>query len=781
MRPSLWTAARRFAIIIGACGAALALAIGCYALAVVVATKTGVAATTGTVTGLALHAPVTIARDDRDVPHIRATDEHDLFFAQGYATGSDRLFQMDITRRYVLGELAELLGPPLADVDATQRVLDARRMVERQWAGLDARAQAMLAAYADGVNAAAEREPTPPEYRALFATFRKWRPQDTFVAGTATVVDLSDSWNDIVARAHIRASLPAAVRDAFFPLTDAAYDVATAARTHVIVPALPPFPRAAIRRTVPHDATALWNGEPRTIVGSNEWVVGGRLTASGKPLLANDPHLTRGIPGVWHLVDLEAPGYHAAGATFAGVPGVILGHNAHLAWGSTNGTVAAMRVFDETFADDTHYRSGGITHEAVMREETIHVRFGADRIVRYATTSHGFVLERSGRLRHAIEWPAFANPRSPIAAFDGLARARDLDDARRALARYPGPTQNFVLAADDGRAAYYLAGDIPNDPRWARDTVHASETAAPLATIPFAALPHRDPSPDLFAVTANNLMYGREYGYRLSASFSPPYRAAEIVRALAQRKRYTSSDFVAVQNDDRSLPDLEFARSLAAALRAKHRDRDPAMRPLYDAIARFDGRIASDSPGATVVVMARTEALRAFAARLLPADAATAYLALGPAYPVMLQALRERAPGWLPDTFLLDALRNARDRAGGTTQLLRPYGEVFAVVPRHVLAAFGMTWWNGPTYRGRSGAFAPAVQGRTAGQSFRAVWDVGDWDAGGIAIPLGESGEPGSPHYADLADAWARRELAPLPWSAAAVARATRTTETLAP
>jgi penicillin amidase len=757
-----------------------------YAVNVVQATYAGVARVDGTVAGLPLHGPVTIVRDDRDVPHIRAGDEHDLFFAQGYVTGSDRLFQMDVTRRYVLGRLSELLGPPVLALDETQRVLDARAMTERQYAQLAPEQKAMLQAYADGVNAAAAREPTPPEYRALFARFERWRPEDVLVAGTATVVDLTDSWYDIVDRDAIRRSVPAAVRNALFPLSDERYPASTAGDAQLAVPTLPPFPHtrpatAALR----DDRVASRDDDARAALGSNEWVAGGGLTATGRALLANDPHLARGVPGVWHLVDLQAPGFHAAGATFAGVPGVILGHNAHLAWGSTNGTVASPRVYAERFLDATHYAvAGEAPRAATLRTEVFHVRFAGDRTVQYAATRHGFVLEREGKLRHAVQWDPAEDPRSPIAAFDRLDRAVTFADAEAALAAYPGPTQNFVVAADDGRAAYHLAGFIPDDPHWALDAIDGTTaTPAPLRFVPFTALPQRAPSRTTLAVSSNNVQYGAGYRYRLSPAYTPPYRAAEITRRLRALHGFTVADFAAIQNDDLSLPDRELAQAVLAAVDARGLADDPELRAAVAALRSFDGALVPESRGATAAARVRAEAVREFAARILPAREANAYAQLNPPLEVLLQTLREHPAGWLddPDAFLVEALRAAVRNAGGPDAIARPYGEAFAVVPRHPLAAFGMFWWNAPTLPGRSGAYAPAVQSRVLGQSFRAVWDVGNWDGGGIAIPVGESGEPGSPHYTDLAAAWQRRELAPLPWSPAAVARAARTTETLTP
>src|SRR5476649_705025 len=362
--------------------AVLGVIIGVVVLCVVgalayffVSVQTGVATVDGTRAGLAVNAPVRILRDARGIPHIRAQNDHDLFFAQGYVTGSDRLFQIDITRRFVLGRLSEVLGSPLIDVDMQHRILDVRATVASQFAHLTL-AQAELQAYADGVNAAATHEPLPPEYHTLAFSFEPWRAQDALITGFATVLDLADRWSDVIERDTVLASAGPHAVDALFSLTDPMYDTPAVGGAHVVLPPLP-----AIHGYLSQRARA-WDGEIRhDVFGSNEWAAGAARTTTGRALLANDPHLDRGVPGIWQLVDLQSPQLHAAGATLAGVPGVILGHNERAAWGSTNGTVSSMRVYTEHFVSDdgtAYVRADTSNGTATERTETFHVRFGAD-------------------------------------------------------------------------------------------------------------------------------------------------------------------------------------------------------------------------------------------------------------------------------------------------------------------------------------------------------------------------------------------------------------------
>ena len=771
-----------------------ALGLGTFVLIVILAVAadaswigwgvhTGVARVDGSQTGLALRAAVRIVRDERGFAHIRAANEHDLFFAQGYATGSDRLFQIDVTRRYVYGRLSELLGPPLLHVDFDHRILDVSHVVAAEYARLGQREKDILAAFADGINAAATREPQPPEYRLLAARFEPWQPQDGLAVGFATVLDLADGWNDVIIRdAVVRAAGSLGGRT-FFSLTDPAYDVPTVGGKPVAIAPLPVGPGvpSSIRARV-----SGWNGEGRDSLGSNEWVVGADRTSTGRALLANDPHLTRGIPGIWHVVDLQAPGIHVAGATLAGVPGVILGHNERVAWGSTNGTVAAPRVYTETFSSDAgaQYASTHGILTAATRTETFHVRFGADQTRTYLATEHGFVVEEHGVVRHAVQWGIAQSSVSPVQAFLDLDRAASIEDELRALSTYPGPTQNFVLADVSGRAGYTLAGAIPNDPAWGLATYDGpSQSARALAFVPFAQLPHVAPARGVVAVNSNNMQYGSGYRFQLSPNFTPPYRAAEITRRLRALPRVSVADVVSMQADTQSLAEAEFARMCVSALELTGADREAEFAPAVAALRAFDGRFDPSSRGASVVQRVRAIATADFIAAHLPSNVVPAYLDIGPAFTTLLRVLREHPRGWFANddanAFLSGEVRAAIVQYGA--QLDAPYGDAFAVTARHPLAAFGVPGWDGPRVPGSGGSYAPAVQGARLGQSFRAVWDVGAWDAGGIDIPLGESGEPGSEHYRDLSARYVSHALTPLPFSEAAVARSARATLTLTP
>jgi penicillin G amidase len=741
---------------------ALAGAVLSYTVYAVAGLRTA-AHTSGNVRAPGLLAPVRIVRDDRDIPHIYAQNTHDMMFAQGYAEASDRLFQMDLLRRFVYGRLAEALGPSVLSADENARIVDVRSLVAKQWSKLDARERMMVQAFSDGVNAGMRTQPLPPEFHLLLYKPQAWQPQDSLAVGMATVLDLIDPWDDVIRRESVAAAAKGVpVRD-LYSITDPAYDVPLTAGKPQPVPTLPPISIKARR-------TAVQQVAERAPIGSNEWAIGAKHSATGRALLSNDPHLRLGIPGVWYLLDMRDGSTHVAGASLAGTPGVILGHNENIAWGATNGTVTTESVYRDTLKN------------ARVRRETFHVRFGKDVTYAYYNTSHGFVAQTNGSRAFAVDWKALLSGVTPLRAFERLDRARSAADAIQALRSYPGPPQNFAIADRSGSVAYQLAGLIPNDPLWGL-RVHA-RTDPSYAFIPFAALPHVMPSRNAIVFTANNRMYGDGHAYRLSPNFAAPYRAHRIRQLLYGKAKLGTGDLAAFQNDTLSLPERDIARAALAALQRKHLQNDPQIEPYARALTQWDGRFDPNSRGAAVAFELRRSAAARLAAYLTGATQADYQSSANTADVVLLmRVLRERPRGWWPngdyDDLLVTSLRSAVKEHG--PRMLQTWGEYGKVTVRHPLAALGFAFLNGAAFPGDGDSYGLHVQTADHSQSFRAVWDVGNWDAGGIAIPSGESGEPASGHYTDLSPSWIAEKLQPLPFSDDAVRRAAKAVLTLTP
>jgi penicillin G amidase len=687
--------------------AGILLLAGLYAGNVVVGMYS-TATVNGTIAGTGVHAPVQILRDGRGVPHIRAGSDYDLYFAEGFAEGQDRLFQLDLLRRFVYGDLSEILGKAALASDERSRVVPVREIVEAQWMKLSAQEREALQAFADGVNAATKHESTPVEFRVLDYDMTPWRPQDSLAVSFATVLDLTDDWNDIAARIENEP-----------PLTDPCFDApVTEGLAHIADPSrcTTSAARAALIRSLL---------DARAPIGSNEWATGAAHTETGRALLANDPHLDLAIPGVWYLVDMRAPGIHVAGAALVGTPGVTLGHNDHIAWAATNGTVTALSVFDAPAQRDP----------ADWQTETFHMRVGRDVTKRYYRTSREFGTEImvQGALRMVlVRWNAYATPIAPLVAFDRFNRATMIEGALAALRAYPGPTQNFAIADTSGRVAYQLGGQIPRDPLWSRGIHPAADLSKTYPNIPFDQLPRVAPSRDAIVWTSNNKMYGPSYPYRLSAAFTAPCRAHRVAELLRARKTYDVGYFASMQMDVLSICERALA-SYVPRLRA------------------WDGRFTPDSTDATDAFHLRLALARQFGGM----SAAMIGSRARPTAITALAAIADPSP--------------------------QPWGIAGEVPVKHPLSALGASFLNGTTFAGNGDAYTVHVQNTGFSQSFRAVWDVGNWDAGGITIPQGESGRPGSGHYTDQAADWVAGRLLPLPYSDAAVDRATVNRLTLVP
>jgi penicillin amidase len=698
-----------------------------YVLLIAIAYRTA-AVDSGRIAGLPVTTAVTIARDHRGVPHIAAASLHDLYVAQGFAEASDRLFQMELARRYAYGRLAEIFGKRALPYDLNMRAFDLAGIAQRQWLHADAATRATLLAFTGGVNAAIDRQPLPVEFRLLLYRPQRWTPQDSLAVSLVAALELGDSWRDVVARDRAWRDLGSRCYDAAYPLSDARYDTTAAgARVRSAVAAAPPCDRTFVA-AVPHG--------PR--IGSNAWAAPAARAVDRRAILANDPHADLTIPGIWYVVELRAPGMHVAGAALPGMPGVLLGHNGRLAWGATNAEASTLIV----------YR--GRPRGARAVRERFGVRFGAPQTATFYRAGSDFSVDGGDGVPRFVRWPVALTRRSTVASMLDLDRASSIGAALRALARYRGAPENFVLADASGRVAYHLAGLIPDDPAWGRYVHPARDARAPLRLVPFAQLPQLAPSARGVVVSANNRPYAHGYRYRLSAAFEPPYRAYRIASLLRSAKRFDAAAFARMQVDTYSPLDAEIA---AAVLRLDARGENPDARRL---LARWDGRFDPSSPAATLAHGLRDQLFN---------GASTPAIALA--------QLRSQA-------FAVDEIYRVREALTGPLAV-SPWGTAGAVTVDHPLSSAWYGLMSGRSLPGDGDEDTVRLQTTGFAQGFRAVWAVGDWNAGGISIPSGESGEPGSPHYDDRAAAWIAGTLEPLPFTPKAVRRATVSTLTLSP
>ena len=771
-------------------------------------------ATSTTLKLAGLRDRVTVRRDERGIPYIEAANDDDLYFAQGYITASDRLWEMDLLRRNVRGELAEVLGPAALSQDQRHRTLGFGRIVDATAAQMAPRMRAVLEAYAKGVNAFIEsrnNQNLPPEFLILQYQPRPWLPADSLAIGKLLYEILSNTWQYDIMRASL-AGLPKAKRDALLPETSSldVLVVGTDRARRTRAPALPP-PDAPVPAKPGKMAEA--GASARAVYffpevqaaaelaqASNNWVVSGKLTASGKPLLANDPHLPAFAPSIWYMTELVAPGVHVAGVTFPGAPGIVLGHNDQIAWGATNLGPDVQDLYLEKFDKEKpgRYLTPSGWREAEVRHEQIKVRKGfADASTDTQTfdvtvTRHGPIVLETDGARYALRWPAFD---SDSVEFEGLFlvnRARNWKEFTAALSRYTGPTQNFVYADVSGHIGYYGAGRIPIRKTGDGSVPYDGSTDAGEWTsfIPFDKLPHElDPRSGII-VTANQRVAGADYPYFLTHLWAQPYRARRIDDLLSQKHKLTADDFRRIQGDTYSIAGAIFARETAKILGGQ--TGDDKMNASVASFATWDGRLEADSRVAPLVAQMRI----AFRQRVLKAALGEQLFKtfVWPNSDTLIdRVISEQPREWLPQEFksyadLLRAsyadARQALTKSLGADESKWTWGAMSPARFSHPLAPaplVGAQFTIAPFPQGGTAFLLGATVNVGSSVSMRFIADPSDWDKTQHGIALGESGLPSSPHWSDQLADWRAVTPRAFPFTNSAVANATKETVILEP
>lgn len=718
---------------------------------------------------------VTVRRDERGIPFIDAANEADLYFAQGYATAADRLWQMDFLRRTARGELAEVIGSGAVEVDKLHRVYGFRRVAEALLAHASDHARRVLDSYARGVNAFIDQcdaKSLPPEFQMLQYQPSSWTPVDSIVLGKLFAEKLSFTVDVDILRALL-SDLPPE-RIAWLLPETSPLDLIEGHEKPV---ATREFSKAELAmltkvlKTMRH-ARAVTNGDGE--IGSNSWVVSGEKSVSGKPLLASDPHLPPASPSIWHIVHLSAGYMRVSGVAVPGVPGVMIGHNEWIAWGVTNlcPDVQDLYIEEVSAVDPTLYKTPDGWRDAELHTEEIAIR-GAEEPLKLEvkTTRHGPIIFENGSLALALRWTALDSDILDLETFLALNRARNWDDFVTALSAYGGPPQNFTYADTAGHIGYYSAGRIPirnrGDGSLPYDgTTNESEW---IGYVPSSELPHSFDPPSGVVVQANQRVVNTDYKHHITRNWRVPYRARRIHDLLQTKTKFAADDFLAIQSDTYSYPDALFAAEVEK---------------LVENLRDWDGNASAESTVLPIVVEMR----KAFRDRMLTSvmgsERAQLYEWRNEAT-LIDRLITERPDSWLPSEFnsyeelLLTCYREAiaklTDKLGPDREQWT-WGRLAQIGFPHPLEKLGPAGakFVTPTFPQHTDGSMPTVNAGSR-VSMRFVVDLNDWDSTRLCLPLGESGVPSSPHRTDQTDEW--RNVTPrfLPFTDDAISRATRT------
>jgi penicillin amidase len=552
--------------------------------------------TDGTITAAGLTAPVEVRRDAWGVPQIYAQNEHDLFFAQGYTHAQDRLWQMEMNRHVSSGSLSQLFGKGTVSTDRYLRTLGMHRNAERNWQLLEPGSRAILEAYAQGVNAFIDthRGSLPVEFSILHVDPRPWTPVDSLAWVEMMAFSLGQNHQMELQRAGLVQQLgEAGVRQLLPGNLDE--------DPLIVSPAEGGYGAGAPPAPVSPLLNALLGGPP-LVRGSNAWVVHGSRTATGKPILANDTHLGLEMPSIWYENGLHGGRFDTAGFSFAGLPLVIIGHNARVAWGISSMNGDAQDLYVETFNPSGQYKVGEEWRAPEIIKESIPLPGGASEPIQVRVTRHGPILndavdDLKGKPPLALRWVAYDGSRT----FDGILHldlATDWTTFRQALSLWCAPALNLVYADVDGHIGYQATGKIPLRVPGAQGMVPVDGADGRnewLGIIPFDEMPRLADPPSGFIVTANNKVVADSYPHMIGHDFADPYRALRIQERLAANPHISLDEMKTVQGDVHSLSAAAFVPYLAAVKPAN----DLETRAL--ALVRgWNLDFTTDSAGATI-------------------------------------------------------------------------------------------------------------------------------------------------------------------------------------
>lgn len=748
-----------------------------------------------------LEAPAEILVDRWGVPHLYAGTHYDAFFVQGFNAARDRLWQIDLWRRRGLGRLSEVFGPEFVEQDRAARLFLYRGSMFREWLAYGSDAKRIAEAFTAGINAfvaLTEQDPSlrPPEFDLLAYDPAHWAPEDV------VRIRSHGLWRNVeseVARARVAcaADLEAdlvrqPLEPAWSPEVPEGLDPCAVPEGVLDVYRLA---KAPVRLERAGDEVALRVADPEeraqleTLAGSNNWVVAPSRTATGRPILADDPHRGHAVPSLRYIAHLVAPDLNVIGAGEPALPGISIGHNERIAFGLTIFAMDQEDLYGYERVDGDRYRYGEGSEAVREHIERIPVRGAPDAEVRLRFTRHGPIVHEDAQRLWAVRAAWLEPGMAPYFGSVEYMRAENWDEFVAALNRWGAPSENQVYADVDGNIGYKPAGllprrrdhdgllPVPGDGRYEWDDFHTMDE------LPEVLNPTRG-----WYATANHLTLAPDYPIdhvRVGFEWTAPWRIGRIEEVLAATDRHGIDDSLALQRDYVSLP----ARQIAAAL-AEVTPTDELEGRALELLGAFDGELAADSAAAALFEVWYSRHLAPAIAEALVGPALAPLV--GPADSrIVVEAVTEpdrHLPRAERDRIVRETLGNAfGDVAArlGWDPVTWAWGDLHRIALAHPLRgraegdladamALPSLPMGGSNYTPNNTWYLPSDFLVRGGASWRMVLDVGNWDAARMTNAPGQSGVPGDPHYDDLLRGWAELDDFPLLYDRAAVEAATR-------
>ncbi len=738
--------------------------------------------TSGTLTYPIFEHPVDVYRDSLGVSHIFAKNDADLFRAAGFVTAQDRLWQMDFYRRAASGRLSEIFGDVTLEQDKLLRLWGFRRVAEAISDSLSPQSRLALEAYAEGVNTFIESHKSrlPIEFALLDYTPEKWQIEDSIALTRLMAWQLSFSWYVDIVLAEV-------------------VNRVGMARAREIFPEFPkdgPFILSGKEKELWETSKAfLKSGENLlgflglhgVTVGSNAWVISGAKTVSGKPLLANDPHLELMAPSIWYQIHLSSKNMNVAGVALPGVPGIVIGHNEEIAWGLTNGMIDDVDFYLERVNTDSvqQYWTGKKWLGFSTHQEEIKVKGTAPTRLTIRSSQNGPVISDLHPLLKgqgpviSMRWVGHAVS-DELDAYLKLLKSSNWNDFTEAIRGYKVPAQNFVFASKSGDIGYYLGGSVPIRKNTTGVHLHKGwrQTGKWVGELAFAKLPHVLNPEQGFIVTANNKIVSSRYPFYLSNLWEPPGRAAKISELLAQKDTFSVTDFQTMQLDVGSVFARDLLPDLLDIVEAKLDSSAPRLNVLYNLIRDWDGTESLTTLAPSIFHAFFVKLLENTLQDEMGEELFRFYIkARNVPFRVMTKLLRNRKSNWFDnvDTAKVESMEDIvimsfldagtlLEKVAGAEISHWRWGEIHALTMKHVLGVrrpLSFLLNIGPLPRGGSTMTINNSEYRidqpfksVVGPSMRQVVDLSDMNESFSIITSGASGQRMSRHYKDQTPLW---------------------------